>query len=143
MALLLTPLGIVAGGAAWGEWAAKDFSDAATRARIAVASGSVVPPAAAPSGLARMSALWTAPMPDYAPHFVKSAGFGYLLSAVFGVGLILSAAWIVQCLGRVEGWSVLLSHLNRNKRGEGGAPASYPLPHSPKHGGCGPPEIEP
>ena len=98
--LLLTPLGIVASGAAWGEWAPKDFSDAAGRAQIAVASRSVAPPTAVPSGLARLARLWTAPMPDYAPHFVKSAGFGYLLSAMFGVGLILAAAWIAQLLMR-------------------------------------------
>ncbi len=46
LVLLLTPLGIVASGAAWGEWAAKDFSETATRARIAAASGGVAPPAA-------------------------------------------------------------------------------------------------
>jgi cobalt/nickel transport system permease protein len=94
--LLLTPLGILASGAAWGEWAAKDFSNSAMRAQIAAASGRAAPPVAAPSGLARWANLWTAPLPDYAPHFVKSAAFGYLLSAMFGVGLILAAAWLVQ-----------------------------------------------
>jgi cobalt/nickel transport system permease protein len=94
--LLLTPLGIVASGAAWGEWAPEAFSNAATRAQIAAASGRAAPPTAVPSGLARLANLWTAPLPDYAPHFVKSAGFGYLLSAMFGVGLIFTAAWLVQ-----------------------------------------------
>jgi cobalt/nickel transport system permease protein len=94
--LLLTPLGILAGGAAWGEWAPRDFADQSARASIAAASGSVAAPAAAPSGLARISGLWTAPIPAYAPHFVKSAAFGYLLSAMFGVGAILSLAWLVQ-----------------------------------------------
>jgi cobalt/nickel transport system permease protein len=96
--LLLTPLGILSGGAAWGEWAAKDYSTAAARAQIAAVSGAA-PPAAAPSGLARMASLWTAPIPDYAPHLIiKSAAFGYLLSAMFGVGLILSTIWIAQRL---------------------------------------------
>lgn len=94
--LLLTPLGIVASGAAWGEWAPKDFANAATRAEIAVASRSAVPPTAVPTGLARMANLWTAPLPDYAPHFVKSAAFGYLLSAMFGVGVILALTWLAQ-----------------------------------------------
>jgi cobalt/nickel transport system permease protein len=98
--MLLTPLGIVASGAAWGEWAPKDFSNNATRTQIAAVSGSAAAPIAAPSGLARMAKLWTAPLPDYAPHFVKSAGFGYLLSAMFGVGLIMAAAWLVQSLMR-------------------------------------------
>ncbi|PSH05674.1 MAG: nickel transporter [Acidobacteria bacterium] len=94
--LLLTPLGILAGGTAWGEWAPQDFSDAAARARIAAASGQSAPPVAAPSGLARLASLWTAPLPDYAPHFVKSAAFGYLLSAMFGVGMILAVTWILR-----------------------------------------------
>jgi cobalt/nickel transport system permease protein len=94
--LLLTPLGILASGTAWGEWGAKDFSNAAVRAQIAAASGHAAPPAAAPSGLARWAGVWTAPLPDYAPHFVKSAGFGYLLSAMFGVGLILAIVWVAQ-----------------------------------------------
>ena len=94
--LLLTPLGIVASGVAWGEWAPKDFSNTTARAQIATASGHAAPPAAAPSGLARLANLWTAPMPAYAPHFVKSAAFGYLLSAMFGVGFILAMMWLVQ-----------------------------------------------
>jgi cobalt/nickel transport system permease protein len=96
--LLLTPLGILASGAAWGEWAAKDFSEGAGRAQITAASRSAAPPVAVPQGLARLAKVWTAPVPDYAPHFVKSAGFGYLLSAMFGVGLILSAGWVMQRL---------------------------------------------
>jgi cobalt/nickel transport system permease protein len=98
MVLLLTPLGIVASGAAWGEWAPRDFSNAGARAQIAAASGNTAAPMAAPSGLARLANLWTAPLPAYAPHFVKSAVFGYLLSAMFGVGVILSVAWVLQRL---------------------------------------------
>jgi cobalt/nickel transport system permease protein len=96
MVLLLTPLGILASGAAWGEWAPKDFSNAAGRAQISAASGHTAAPAVAPSGLTRLANLWTAPLPDYAPHFVKSAAFGYLLSAMFGVGLILGVMWLAQ-----------------------------------------------
>jgi cobalt/nickel transport system permease protein len=51
--------------------------------------------------MARLATVWTAPLPDYAPHFVKSAGFGYLLSAMFGVGLIVAATWLVQRLTEV------------------------------------------
>jgi len=92
--LLLTPLGILASGAAWGEWAAKDFTSTAGRAQITAASGNSAAPVVAPSGLARLANLWTAPLPEYAPHFVKSAAFGYMLSAMFGVGLILAVVWI-------------------------------------------------
>jgi cobalt/nickel transport system permease protein len=53
-------------------------------------------PEAAPVGVARLAHLWTAPLPDYAPQFVKSAAFGYLLSAMFGVGLILGVTWLAR-----------------------------------------------
>ena len=104
LVLLLTPLGILASGAAWGEWAPRDFSSAVGRAQITAASGNAAAPVVAPSGLARLANLWTAPLPSYAPHFVKSAAFGYLLSAMFGVGLILALAWLAQrCMGAPRG----------------------------------------
>jgi cobalt/nickel transport system permease protein len=39
----------------------------------------------------RLSTIWTAPMPDYAPPFMHDANFGYIMSAVIGAGLILLA----------------------------------------------------
>jgi cobalt/nickel transport system permease protein len=36
-----------------------------------------------------MAAFWTAPMPRYAPPFLKSAVFGYALSAMAGSGIII------------------------------------------------------
>lgn len=92
--MVLTPLGIVAAGSAWGEWSPADFSDQATRQRIAASSGHVAPPAHAPAGLERLASLWTAPMPRYAPPFLRSAAFGYFLSAVFGTGLIILASLV-------------------------------------------------
>ena len=85
--LLLTPLGILAAGKAWGEWSPSAFSSPEGRAKIAASSQNQPAPDAAPSGLQRLSTVWTAPIPSYAPPFVKSARFGYLLSAMFGVGL--------------------------------------------------------
>jgi cobalt/nickel transport system permease protein len=88
--LVLTPLGILAVGSAWGEWAPQDFANAAARQEMAAASGQMAPPTAAPAGLQRLGTFWTAPMPRYAPPFLKSASFGYLLSAMAGTGLILA-----------------------------------------------------
>jgi len=86
--MLLTPLGILAAGTAWGEWKPEYFATASeTAASTAV-----------PVGLQRLSNLWTAPFPAYAPTFVRSRGFGYLLSAMFGVGLLLVLSLV---LGRV------------------------------------------
>lgn len=86
--MVASPLGLLAAGTAWGEWGADDFGDAAARQAMATASG-MAPPAQAPAGLARLADLWTAPMPDYAPAFLHSETFGYILSAVVGGGLIL------------------------------------------------------
>ncbi len=85
--LILTPLGILATGSAWGE----------------------SPPSPMPSGLRALSSFWTAPMPGYAPPFLKSPAFGYMLSAMTGTGLIL----LVVLFG---GW--LLQ--NRSARGRAG-----------------------
>jgi cobalt/nickel transport system permease protein len=87
--LILTPLGILAVGSAWGEWAPEDFSNPASRSAIASASRHQSPPAEAPRGLRSLSSFWTAPMPRYAPPFLKNPAFGYLLSAMTGTGLIL------------------------------------------------------
>jgi cobalt/nickel transport system permease protein len=89
--MVLTPLGLLAAGTAWGEWQAADFHDPAARQAIADASLGHTPPAAPPSGLARLSAAWTAPLPDYAPPFLRSAAVGYALSAMFGVGMVILA----------------------------------------------------
>lgn len=98
--LIATPLGLLATGAAWGEWHPNDFADAEARRQIAAASGNQAPPAQAPQGLARLASIWTAPLPDYAPPFMHSAAFGYVLSAAFGVGLILSVFLVLDWLAR-------------------------------------------
>jgi cobalt/nickel transport system permease protein len=79
--MLVTPLGILAVGTAWGEWSPSDFADTAL-----------------PQGLGRLATVWTAPFPDYAPPFLRSASFGYILSAVFGAGLILLAALLADTI---------------------------------------------
>jgi cobalt/nickel transport system permease protein len=79
--MLVTPLGILAVGTAWGEWSPSDF-----------------PGTALPQGLARLATVWTAPFPDYAPPFLHNASFGYLLSALFGAGLILLAALLADAI---------------------------------------------
>jgi cobalt/nickel transport system permease protein len=96
--LTLTPLGTLAGGAAWGEWGAREFSEAAARGKIAAASRNLAPPAQAPRGLERLYAVWTAPFPQYAPAFVRRPALGYLLSAMFGSGVIILCFLVVSSL---------------------------------------------
>lgn len=98
--MILTPLGLLATGAAWGEWGPEDFADLRARERIAAASGNQAPPAQAPQGIGRLASIWTAPIPDYAPPFLRSETFGYVMSATFGVGLIILTALLIGRFAR-------------------------------------------
>jgi cobalt/nickel transport system permease protein len=101
MLLVLTPLGLLAGGTAWGEWAASDFADPAARQAIAGASLGHAPPPAAPAGLRRLASVWAAPIPDYAPPFLRSEAVGYALSGMFGAGLVVLAVTAAGAAMRV------------------------------------------
>jgi cobalt/nickel transport system permease protein len=89
--MLLTPLGILAAGTAWGEWSPAQLAQAASSAPTANSTASSVP-----VGLQRLASFWTAPFPAYAPGFVHNRGFGYLLSAMFGVGLLLILSLVMR-----------------------------------------------
>ncbi len=97
--MVLSPLGLIAAGIAWGEWGTEDLQDPAIREQIAHASGNMPPPEQVPQGLAHLSSIWTAPLPDYAPAFMHNANFGYIVSAVIGAGLILivfsALSWVL------------------------------------------------
>jgi cobalt/nickel transport system permease protein len=101
--MTLTPLGILAAGTAWGEWVASDFANPTARQEMATASLRQAPPARAPEGLERLAGLWTAPFARYAPPMVRSAAFGYVLSAMFGTGLVVLASLGVSRLARGSG----------------------------------------
>ena len=96
--LILTPLGILAVGSAWGEWTAQDFADPHARQQITAASGNQLPPSHTPRGLERLSSLWTAPLSRYAPSFIRSPAFGYFVSAMMGVGLIIAISVLANWL---------------------------------------------
>ena len=93
--MVLTPLGLLAAGSAWGEWGASDLADPARRAQIAAASGAALP-ANVPAGLAHLSSFWTAPLRGYAPPFLQNPAIGYVLSAMFGCGIIVLAAFAIR-----------------------------------------------
>jgi len=68
--MVLTPLGILAAGTAWGEWSARDFSNLQAREKMAVASHNTAPPPihqGACSAFPRC--VDRAPFPQYAPSF--------------------------------------------------------------------------
>jgi cobalt/nickel transport system permease protein len=87
--MLLTPLGILAAGTAWGEWTARDFTSKQARQQMTVASKDTAPPLDPPRGLQRLATIWTAPFPQSAPSFVRHPSVGYALSAMFGAGAII------------------------------------------------------
>jgi len=96
--LLLTPLGILAAGTAWGEWSTEEMSNTYSRDQIAEASKGAPLPASPPAGIRKLSTVWTAPFPDYAPRFIKSQSFGYLMSAMFGVGVLAGLTLISKSI---------------------------------------------
>jgi len=102
--MILTPLGILAAGSAWGEWMVSDFSNPAVRQQIAQSSFQQAAPLRAPEGLERLSSLWTAPLVRYAPPYVTSPAFGYMLSAMFGAGLVMLATLAVGRFIRAQSY---------------------------------------
>jgi cobalt/nickel transport system permease protein len=98
--MLFTPLGILAAGTAWGEWSSADLMNPHTREQIGAASGNHAPPSSVPSGIEKLSTVWTAPFPGYAPRFIKSPAFGYLISAMFGVGILVLASLLARVAAR-------------------------------------------
>jgi cobalt/nickel transport system permease protein len=98
--MVLTPLGILAAGSAWGEWSARDFANTQAREKMAMASQNHAPPADPPRGLQRLSVLWTAPFPQYAPSFVRRPALGYALSAMFGSGAIILVSLVAGSLAK-------------------------------------------
>jgi len=97
---ILSPLGILAAGTAWGEWAASDFLHPETRQQIANASAGQAPPSQPPAGLARLAQSWSAPLSRYAPPFLKNSALGYMLSAMIGMTLIIVIGLAMSALLR-------------------------------------------
>lgn len=94
---MLTPLGSLAEGTAWGEWGTEELT---------TAFGYI------PQGIEQASSWWTAAFPDYSMSFLgegEIAGrMGYFLSAVIGSGLIYTATSLyMKFLRRTDSKSIL------------------------------------
>jgi hypothetical protein len=91
--IALSPLGLILpehfkAGTAWGEWGADEMRELI---------GYI------PHGLERLSALWSAPIPDYAFRGWEEKGLsylsvGYVISAILGIGI---TTVIMLLLGRI------------------------------------------
>ena len=81
--ILLTPIGALAPGTAWGEWGSKEL-----KAAIGYA----------PANLERLGGLWRSAMPGYATPGISNALLGYLIAAVVGTALTVGVAFAVGAL---------------------------------------------
>jgi hypothetical protein len=87
---VITPLGIILpayfkAGDAWGEWSAETLRDML---------GFV------PKGLEKLSALWKAPLPDYAVRGWREKGVAHvsvatIISALIGVAAVVTIALLI------------------------------------------------
>jgi len=82
--VLLTPIGMLAQGTAWGEWSVEQLT---SRLHIAV-----------PAELEKLSGVWSAAIPDYAPSFIRDPRAGYLVAAIIGSALTICITWIIAKL---------------------------------------------
>ncbi len=76
--VVLSPIGLLAGGSAWGEWAADEIEGIA---------GFV------PQGLASTQG-WAAPLPEYGLEGIPPA-LGYIVSAALGILLVIAVVWLI------------------------------------------------
>jgi hypothetical protein len=76
--ILLTPIGVLAPGTAWGEWGSDQI-----KARLGYV----------PTGFGKLGGLWRARMPDYTTPGVSNTVLGYFIAAVVGAGLCVGIAW--------------------------------------------------
>ena len=81
--VLLTPVGVLAPGTAWGEWGVSQLKSTL---------GFV------PAGLGKAGALWTAAIPGYVPAFIRNPLLGYLMAAAVGSALVIGVTWAIARL---------------------------------------------
>jgi len=82
--IVITPIGLLAPGTAWGEWGAEELTSLGL--------------SFIPKGLEQLSGLWSAPMPDYDVAAVGNANIAYILSAVVGVLITVAVVWLFSLL---------------------------------------------
>jgi cobalt/nickel transport system permease protein len=82
--VILTPIGLLAPGTAWGEWGTDQFAAIGLKF--------------IPTGLAKLSTLWSAPLRGYALPAAGNANLGYILSAIVGIVIIAIVVWLFALL---------------------------------------------
>jgi cobalt/nickel transport system permease protein len=82
--IVIVPIGLLAPGTAWGEWGTEQLSSLGL--------------AFIPQGMAKLSGLWSAPLPDYDLPALKNANLSYILSGIVGTIAIGMVAWLFTML---------------------------------------------
>lgn len=82
--VVLSPIGLLAPGTAWGEWGAEELTGLGL--------------SFIPRGLEKLGGLWGAPMPDYAIPALGNVSLSYALSAIAGVILTMVVVWLFSTL---------------------------------------------
>ncbi len=82
--VMITPVGLLAPGTAWGEWGVEELTG--------MGLGFI------PRGMDKLSGLWSAPAPGYSLPALASPGLGYLLSGLVGVAVIAVLFWLFGML---------------------------------------------
>ncbi|MCI0476799.1 MAG: PDGLE domain-containing protein, partial [Anaerolineales bacterium] len=82
--IVLTPMGLLAPGTAWGEWGRDELEE--------LGLGYI------PAGFDQWSSLWSAPIPDYDIPALNNPTLAYIVSAVFGVASVFIAILLLGWL---------------------------------------------
>jgi cobalt/nickel transport system permease protein len=77
---VVSPLGLLAPGTAWGEWGTEELSKLGFKA--------------IPEGIARLSGIWGAPLQGYNLPALGNSNLGYILSAFVGILVVSVVAWL-------------------------------------------------
>ena len=79
-----SPLGLLAPGTAWGEWGTAELANMGL--------------ATIPTGLAKLSSLWGAPLAGYDLPVLGNVNLGYMLSALVGILVVAVVVWLFTLL---------------------------------------------
>jgi len=82
--MVISPIGLLAPGTAWGEWGAEELT---TMGLPFV-----------PQGMQQLAGLWSAPMPDYDIPGLGNANLAYILSALVGIFITVIVVWLFSTL---------------------------------------------
>jgi len=82
--VIVSPLGLLAPGTAWGEWGTEELTKLGFQS--------------IPQGMERLSGIWGAPLAGYDLPALGNANLGYLFSAILGILVVGIVVWLFTAL---------------------------------------------